>query len=256
MLINKLFDPYNGRYRGTVFAVRDDLLSPVVWFGLPVAFIAASLVFLLIDRDLFTWWARSETGPGENITAGLFVVSGLLAIAIARRKDAIPVGWLRRSFYGIAALAFLVAGEEWSWGQHFFGWQTPDWLAAINNQQETNFHNVAENTLDQKPRAVFSFTILLVGFLVPLLRRRINWLDRYPMIDWLLPGRLVIPTTLCVVLPRIVERFQLWLDVSMSGPYIITTRDYQELQELFISVFVFIYLLNLLLRIRRHETGG
>lgn len=249
----RVIDPLRGHYQETVFAKRETCLSPIIWFGLPIALLVASIVFLLIDGDLFTWWARSETGPGENMTAGLFVISGLLAFVIARQKDVIPVAWLRGGFYAIGILGLLVAGEEWSWGQHFFGWQTPEWLADINKQQETNFHNAAENLLDQKPRAVFIFTTLLLGFIVPLLRPRLTWLDRYPLIDWLLPGRFMIPTTLVMILPRVIERFQVWFDTSLTAEFIVTTRDYQELQELFISVFVFLYLANIFLRIRRHR---
>ena len=252
MRITTLIDPLRGEYQGTVFARSETLLAPTVWFGLPVALFVASFVFLVIDGDLFAWWARSETGPGENLTAVLFVVSGFLAFALARRKDIIPVGWLRGGFFSIAGLALLVAGEEWSWGQHFFEWQTPDWLAKINKQHETNLHNVAENTLDQKPRAIFTFTVLFVGFFVPLYRHRLSILDRYPMIDWLLPSRALIPTTLILFIPRAVERIELWFDVSLTGSFAVTTRDYQELQELYISVFIFLYLLNLFLRVRHH----
>ena len=40
-----------------------------------------------------------------------------------------------------AAACFLFAGEELSWGQHFFGWETPASWAAHNLQEETNLHN-------------------------------------------------------------------------------------------------------------------
>ena len=32
--------------------------------------------------------------------------------------------------------------EEISWGQHIFGWQTPEFFLKINKQGETNIHNV------------------------------------------------------------------------------------------------------------------
>lgn len=31
---------------------------------------------------------------------------------------------------------------EISWGQRMFGWDTPEWLEAINAQGETNLHNI------------------------------------------------------------------------------------------------------------------
>ncbi|RVU38751.1 hypothetical protein EOI86_05630 [Hwanghaeella grinnelliae] len=253
MLFVKLFDPLRGQYQGTVFAESDTPVPPVVWFGLPVTLLLASVVFLLIDRDLFVWWAGSETGPGENITASVFVLAAVLAFVLARQKRLIPVAWLRGSFYSLFAVAMFVAGEEWSWGQHFFGWHTPEWLSDINKQGETNLHNVAENTLDQKPRAVATFIILIFGFFLPLFRSGLKFLDKYPFVDWLMPTRALVPTSLIVFLPRLAERIQLWFDISVTGPYVMTTRDYQELQELYISLFVFIYLLNLLLRIRRYR---
>ena len=39
-------------------------------------------------------------------------------------------------------LAFFWAGmEEISWGQRIFGWETPEAIAELNMQEETNFHN-------------------------------------------------------------------------------------------------------------------
>ena len=41
------------------------------------------------------------------------------------------------------------AGEEISWGQHIFGYPTPDWIAERNSQEEFNLHNsyVLQSTL-------------------------------------------------------------------------------------------------------------
>ena len=256
MGISNLWDPLGGRYEATVFATSENHVSPMIWLGLPVALFVAGVVLLMIDQDLFVWWARSEVGPGENITAVSFVVSGILAFIIARRKQVLSVRWLRGAFYVISLMAFFIAGEEWSWGQHFFGWGTPEWLAQVNKQRETNLHNIAENALDQKPRAVFIFTVILVGFLIPLFRRRLTFLDKYPFVDWLLPGRFLIPTTLFICVPRLLERVQLWFDIQPSGVFVVATRDHQELQELYISIFVFLYLLNILLRIKRHRTAA
>ena len=42
----------------------------------------------------------------------------------------------------IGALSCLyIAGEEMSWGQHFFHWNTPEYWAEVNRQEETNLHN-------------------------------------------------------------------------------------------------------------------
>jgi hypothetical protein len=57
--------------------------------------------------------------------------------------------------------------EEISWGQHFFKWNTPDLLAELNDQNETNFHNIS-NLFNQIPRNLTliwcSLTFLIVKF--------------------------------------------------------------------------------------------
>ena len=45
--------------------------------------------------------------------------------------------------YGLVALgAWFLTGEEISWGQRIFGWETPDALEEINRQGETTLHNI------------------------------------------------------------------------------------------------------------------
>lgn len=50
--------------------------------------------------------------------------------------------WLAAA-YGLATLgSLLIAGEEISWGQRVLGFATPAGLAEINDQGETNLHNI------------------------------------------------------------------------------------------------------------------
>ena len=45
--------------------------------------------------------------------------------------------------YGlVGAGAWFLAGEEISWGQRIFGWQTPESMEQINGQGETTLHNI------------------------------------------------------------------------------------------------------------------
>ncbi len=246
-----LHDAFSRRYDASALNIHDDPVPGIIWLGLPLFLIGVPLILTVLDQDLFIWWVSDETGVGENLTAILFILAGILAFMVAKRGDAIPLRWLQIAFYAIAVLAILVAGEEWSWGQHFAGWGTPDWVADLNKQNETNIHNMADRVLDQKPRAIISIVILIFGVLVPLFRRKISWLDDYPVLSWLMPGRLMIPAALLVILPRLVDRFQVWFDVLVPPPFYVPTRQYQEMQELFIAAFVFLYVLNIFLRVRQ-----
>jgi len=62
-------------------------------------------------------------------------------------------------------------GEEISWGQRIFGWETPDSLASINAQDETTIHNL--EFFQQGISFSFAFNAFWLGFCacVPLLDR-------------------------------------------------------------------------------------
>ena len=54
-----------------------------------------------------------------------------------------------------------------SWGQHFFHWNTPDYWAAVNRQEETNLHNTYA-VFEKWPRAALEIAVLIGGILIPI----------------------------------------------------------------------------------------
>lgn len=78
-----------------------------------------------------------DTGVVEYATVLLFAWSALACAWLARRG-----GGVQRWVYAAgAAAAVFIAGEEMSWGQWLFHWDTPQAIAAANLQGETNVHN-------------------------------------------------------------------------------------------------------------------
>ena len=69
-------------------------------------------------------------------------------------------------FYTLGIIYFFF--EEISWGQHYFKWETFEIFDELNNQGETNIHNIS-NIFDQLPRGILTlwcgFSIFLVKFL-------------------------------------------------------------------------------------------
>ena len=60
-----------------------------------------------------------------------------------RGKDTGHSPLKRSKFYLFLAILFFIGcGEEISWGQRIFGWQTPKIAQEINSQREMNFHNI------------------------------------------------------------------------------------------------------------------
>ena len=96
----------------------------------------------------------------------------------------------------IAALSCLyIAGEEMSWGQHFFHWNTPDYWAEVNCQQETNLHNTYA-VFEKYPRAILELGVVIGGILIPIAaafdpRLRANRLSLFFPPTALLPASLI-----------------------------------------------------------------
>ena len=151
-------------------------LSKIWWLWLPLLLIPAQFV-LEMSFDAGTL-ARlhSEWGPHETaqtiilLVALFFAARAVVVMGPARRP------WLAAWVAFAAVCIVYVTGEEVSWGQHMFGWATPENWAAVNDQQETNFHNTS-SWLDQKPRLLLELGVIVGGLLIPLLRQvRSGWL--------------------------------------------------------------------------------
>jgi len=93
----------------------------------------------------------------------------LLALALAAGLLLKP--FVRRRPFTVTIIAalscFYIAGEEMTWGQHFFHWNTPEYWAAVNRQEETNLHNTYA-IFDKWPRAILELGVLIGGILIPV----------------------------------------------------------------------------------------
>jgi hypothetical protein len=82
-------------------------------------------------------------------------------------------------FYGL--LFFLGAGEEVSWGQRIFGWESGEFFMENNKQMETNFHNLVVGDLHLAKTlfgSVLTTVILLYLVALPLLYPRVGFIKR------------------------------------------------------------------------------
>ncbi|MER2998174.1 hypothetical protein [Pontibacter populi] len=80
----------------------------------------------------------SEDGYIENITAfSLLLVAVFFGVAASKNT-----GFIRVALWFIALVFIFGSGEEISWGQRIFGYQTPDELKDVNTQGEFNLHNM------------------------------------------------------------------------------------------------------------------
>ena len=111
-----------------------------------------------------------ERGVFEILTFLLLLAA--VYFILRARSSAVALGiahlpaWLILLLFG----TLYFAGEEVSWGQHFFLWGTPDVWQAMNDQRETNLHNM-HALFDQLPRLLLTLAALVGGILAPLYHR-------------------------------------------------------------------------------------
>jgi hypothetical protein len=158
-------------------------------FLVPFALVVVA-VALIPFRPAFAILAN-EDGIAEwgqwLFLVALFFVYARLAVALWRQKQR-PLALL----YALGTVAVLfTAGEEISWGQRIFHWITPGALEDINNQGETNIHNIGSLL------KIFNVVIMTVAFVaaaLPVLRWTV-WRERARSIAGyaLIPPAALIP---------------------------------------------------------------
>lgn len=139
--------------------------------------VSASL-FLLLSAPHAGAFLGAEDGFIENISALLFFVAAIIAAVKGVRNSRVKKSsYLATStFFGLSVLFFVFAGEEISWGQRIFGFETSEFLQANNWQGEINFHNLQTDVFN----VLYHYGAFLFLVALPLLRKQIHTLfDAY-----------------------------------------------------------------------------
>ncbi|MGB5327676.1 MAG: hypothetical protein WBO58_05590, partial [Gammaproteobacteria bacterium] len=139
-------------------------LHKIWWLYLPVLFFClryAIALFTNATTGLESWF-RDELGVIENLTVVLLVMALFYTVRlIVAHADSMDLRF--KTFLVLYCLGCIYfAGEEASWGQHWFGWQTSEFFQEINTQGETNLHNTT-NLLDRLPKGIVSLLIFIGG---------------------------------------------------------------------------------------------
>jgi len=195
-------------------------IPKIFWLWIPIIFVIGQCVLeVVLPRGMMNA-SLSENGPHEILQFLIIASAAFVPIFyfISRKTD-------KNILYKIwFALAFIccvyVAGEEVSWGQHFFNWGTPESWQAVNDQAETNLHNTS-SWLDQKPRL-----ILMIGIVF---------------------GTLVAPILISNIGTHGLDKILNALDINFFARY-------SEVQEILLFYFVLLYLINLYHRLSYTET--
>jgi hypothetical protein len=221
-----------------------DHLSKYWWLYLPLAFMVLQLA---IENSLpleTRHWMHGEQGPHELIQFIILVFAFLTSLMILLRLNWKKQMWLA-VWVGIAALAcFYVAGEEVSWGQKFLNWNTPEYWAAINDQNETNLHNTS-SWLDQKPRLILLIGVIVGGLVIPALRR---------FAPHMVPKKfeIIYPPAYLGIISAITLGLVLADKYDEADKTVQLFERVSEVMELYLYYFVLLYLVALRRRILQH----
>lgn len=222
-----------------------DRLAPLWWLWGPLVAAVFLAIVPNLDGNWYKEWVTGERrGVLEAAQALLALAGFIVALRTLMMAQLRPRPWLYLWVGFAAAACFYIAGEEASWGQHYFGWSTPEDWKAINDQSETNLHNVS-SWFDQKPRIILEIGVLVGGILIPLLAQA------RPAIRH---GRfgLILPPLLCLPAAVLAEFARFWGRVAdfLGSTFHLFGRS-SEVQELYFYLFVLLYLIVLRRRLIR-----
>lgn len=213
-------------------------LPVFLWGVIPVLIIVAQILIELFVPNEYMTPMHTEGGPHETLQflfIGLCVP--LAATMLFSLKHAFLKFWIGAAMLG----CIYIAGEEVSWGQHIFGWVTPEFWSGVNDQNETNLHNTS-SWLDQKPRLLLFLGAVVAGIVVPALRRwKPSWLPA--RFSALYPSDILFVAALGVLLPYSIH--EIAEHILDSGVF----YRVSEVQELYLYYFILLYLLDFKKRI-------
>jgi hypothetical protein len=189
--------------------------------------------------DLFVW-ITAEDSLIEWLQFVLIftssVIFALLSIRLFQRRQ-VGAGILCLL---IALGTFFVAGEEIAWGQHVFGWSTPEALEKVNVQDETTLHNISS------VHPIFVYGVMLAGLygtLAPIVKA--VWFKRKQsslLVSLLIPPLCLVPA---FSMPFAYRFSRLALGVDALFPALIfPITKFSEVTELclYFAVMVFAWL--------------
>lgn len=241
---------FAGMSQSTAASANQGDLSPgAIWIICIVTYVAIMLTAAFLPGVLQGPGRNWELGPletGQNI---LLLAALIIMINVAWRADEKLLRW----WMIVVALGTLfLLGEEASWGQHYFNWETGGWFAQTNDQGETNFHNTEGGWLDQKPRAILQLGMILGAIVHPLVKKFRNGRGIFDNPWWLAPTFASMPPVVISIiagLPKAIDKLQIL-------PFEIQFTRVSEIEELFMYAFFVTYALSLRGRLAYRKAQG
>jgi len=216
-----------------------------LWLWFPVLFLVFIVLAALYDFKLAQNMVARENNLVELGTVILLIPAIVIGFRSYKLRRLLPESWLGVWVLLTALACLYFAGEEISWGQQLFKWETPESINTINDQNETNLHNTS-SWLDQKPRLLLEICVLIGGIVLPVWRycRKIDYSPKHWQY-WFWPVAVCFPAAVLTILVKLPERLKDFFDYLLFE----NNLRYSELQEFYFALFLFLYIYSIYKRL-------
>lgn len=225
-----------------------------IFLSLPFAISILPFLIKYFDRKLYKKIILGEFGIIENATLVFLIIAIVVGVLVIKDLSGKSKGLnlLKAWIILLSVGCFYFAGEEISWGQHFFGWGTPVSISEINNQGETNLHNI-NSLFDHIPRITLTILTLIGGVLVPIYKYLTKWeIKESSLLYWLLPTYVCLPTaflSLTITFPKKIAKL-----LTGDYPKFLSIHG-GEMKECLLALFLMVYICSIFIRLKDLQKG-
>lgn len=202
---------------------------------LPFAIAFSGVVAALMGKPAYKM-LTGEDRIAEYLQVVCWVTSFLLTLWVVKNVGVYDNRVIAALYILLAVGIFFLIGEELSWGQRLFGWQTPEAYKEINKQDETNLHNI------YGVGYTFKWIHMMIGAygtILPLVLLRSNALKGYKSeLSMLVPHYTLIPF---FFMPFAWRLYRNLFDAPKAFYFVIS--EYSEVMELVLAAGFVLFLL-------------
>ncbi len=231
------------------------LPEPGRWLtvAVPPSLFLVMLLLIVVWYDAWYFLKNKEGGIEWIAIAILLIGVGYGAVTLLKYRASLPKKWLV-GWFTLATLGmFVFAGEEMSWGQHLGFWSgedLPEGFRELNDQDETNFHNMT-NALDQGPTNIIFGGTLFAFVVLPFLQRHKGKpMDFADPGYWFWPTRAGLVAGIGVILIPFPKRIYEWV-TGEPGSF---DWRHSEIHEFYIALLMTTYMVSLHLRLKAYSS--